>query len=175
MYLYYSNIPQNFSLLPAGDYTIQARQDIEKLYPSRKFPEKEDYFFFSSLTLLNLEAIRLSLGNYKIQKIHTEPATFNPTETKITIFAYKQLLYTLLETKAVERNNISSLELLSWQTSSIPRFKKEAVAFNTWRDIIFDQPITNARTEIQAGTPIDFEVFLASLPTFESILATTVV
>lgn len=152
---------------------IEVLKDRVLQYLAEEFPGGS---FFRVSAQIDLVAASTAIGVTVLNAPDILPQG-NPVVVIETLKAkdYKEALYQLLEDKAQARGNLSSMEILSWQTSTVKRFKKEAVAFATWRDQLFDTGMTNVKAAIIAGTAPDIQTFIAGLPTFESILATTVV
>ena len=147
--------------------------DYALSFLDKQFPEAA---FFRSKAVINLVDAESVIG----ATVLLAPEIVDPSKTdfqseKLNLSDYRDVIDRLVESKAKERGNKNIVDAISWQSSTVKRFKKEAVAFITWRDVLFNTNLQEAKAMIQAGTPMDIDVFIAGLPLFEDIFAATVI
>jgi|694.fasta_scaffold53835_2 hypothetical protein len=91
----------------------------------------------------------------------------------ITIDDYIPGISTFMESKAKEYGYDNLLSACSYTASTVTKFQIESVAFNAWRDSVWETAFTALATFDQNGIFPKPDDFIASLPTYESFLPPT--
>lgn len=168
--IYTKNIDKIAEIISYIDdnYSVIAEETVDINYGSGSSMEK--YCTFLSVPdeiVIDLSALKAAC---KITVTQLEGNNFYKVQAYIpTIDDYIPILERLLEGKAKEYFFDSSVDACSYVSSDNLQFRKESLAFVAWRDQLWGPVFEQLKVDLVVG-PVDYEDFIASLPTYESYL-----